>query len=66
MNKFELACELRGKYDLEELQQMELVVTPDEDMDQEQIELVWESGDAHYLLLVDEEDCKTIYDKYLA
>ncbi len=66
MNKFELACELRGKYDLEELQQMKLVATPGEDMEQEEIETVWESGDAHYLLLVDEEDCKSIYDKYLA
>lgn len=66
MNKFELASELRGRYDLEELQQMELVCLPDEDLTQEQIEYVWGSGDAHYLLLVDDEDCDIIYNKLLA
>ena len=38
----------------------------DEDMTQEQIESVWDSGDAHYLLLVDDEDCDAIYNKFLA
>ena len=66
MKKFELASELRGKYNLTELQQMELVASPDEDMTQEQIESVWDSGDAHYLLLVDDEDCDDIYNKFLA
>lgn len=66
MKKFELARELRGKYNLTELQQMELVELPDEDMTQEQIESVWDSGDGHYLLLVDDEDCDDIYNKFLA
>lgn len=63
MNKFELTSELRGKYDLIELQKMELVMLPDEDITQDKIESLWDSGDAHYLLLVDDEDCDTIYDK---
>ena len=66
MTKFELARELRGKYHLEVLQQMELVVLPDGDLTQEQIEYVWESSDAHYLLLVDDEDCEAVYNKLLA
>lgn len=66
MNKFTLTSELRGKYNLEELQQMELVVIPDEDMTQDEIEFVWDSGDGHYLLLVDDEDCDAIYNKWLA
>lgn len=66
MNKFELASELRGRYDLEELQQMELVCLPDEDLTQEQIELVWDSTDGHSVLLVDDEDCEAIYNKFLA
>lgn len=66
MNKFKLASELRGKFELTDLQKMELVMLPDEDITQEQIEFVWDSGDAHYLLLVNEEECDDIYNKFLA
>ncbi|MDB8567717.1 hypothetical protein [Turicibacter sanguinis] len=66
MNKFTLTSELRGKYTLEELQQMELVAIANEDMTQDEIESVWDSGDGHYLLLVDEEDCDAVYNKTLA
>lgn len=63
MNKFELVEELKTKYHLKELQQIELVEMPNDDITQEQIERVWESSDAHYLLLVDEEECQEVYNK---
>ena len=66
MNKFKLTSELRGKFELTDLQKMELVMLPDEDITQDQIEFIWDSGDAHYLLLVDEEECDDIYNKFLA
>ena len=45
---------------------MELVAIANEDMTQDEIESVWDSGDGHYLLLVDEEDCDAVYNKTLA
>lgn len=66
MNRFELASELRGRFDLEELQRLEIVASPDEDMSQEQIESIWDSGDANYLILVDDDECEDVYNKLIA